>query len=340
MNKVSALLSCCLLMAMFGPSTTADAKWVHRYGLDDNINKSIDALAFLDDNRIVFGRGWQLIEWSFKTNHARVVADVSGHVGNIDIAVPQYSHAAPRFFLHTDNGAIVMRNISDLRSLATFNTPGFAYHISFVGGHLAVYGRYTYTEVDLIVDKIQNTVSIFHSADFVFDGGHSEFREIKRISSRVLDMVAHRESMHILAIDGDNNIDRWYSGGSAHYENPKNNKKRTAITTNTSFSSTFGTAVGTSDGAIHVYRYGNHVHTNYAHTGKVNVLESHPNMGFYVSGGNDGIVRVWSFNDYNYRETLTGVGKVTSIAFSNVGISPILLAVGTSDGVIRIWRKQ
>ena len=312
MKQVMILLLSCLLMLMLGP-TTADAEWVHRYGFRDNSNKSINALVFLDDNRIVFSRGSQLIEWSFKTGHANTVDDVSHYVG--DIAVPQYSHTDPQFFLHTVQGSIEMRRISDLGYIKRINTPGYVNHISFVGGHLAVCARYTYTELDVFFTEIKKTVRIFHSADFVFDGGHSDFREIKRISSRVRDLVASREPMHIFAVDGDSNIDLWYSGGSAHYENPRNKSPMTAITTNTSFSSTFGLAVGTSDGIIYLYRYGNHVHTDYAHTGKVNVLENHPNMGFYASGGNDGIVRVWSFSDYNYRETLTGGSRVTSIGF-------------------------
>ena len=58
---------------------------------------------------------------------------------------------------------------------------------------------------------------------------------------------------------------------------------------------------------------------------------------FYASGGPDGKVKVWKFDNLHYNETLTHMNSVVSIAFSQHGY---LLAAGTSDGIVYVWSLQ
>ena len=343
MKNVITLILCCVLMVILG-FTAAEARWVHRYTFNEAKNiHPIAALAFADNNNsLIFGKGNKIIKWNFKSKgaSASAVGVLNGPL--TDLAVPPFPN--PSFFVYTTKTSLDVRRTSDLGYVGSINTPGIPTYISFTGaygaGRFAVSGRYKVVEFKAFFE-VSKRIGIIHVFDFNTNGTYSHPQEVKRLGegSFVHDIAI---SADVFAVDGDSNVDMWRLNqnlSSKHFENPRNDADMTTVAISQGGRYL---AAGTTDGVVYMYNISNKSLTNiaWAHTGKVNALASSPTMNICASGGDDGTVRILSFDNDNYAEVLTHMNRVVSITFSPYGGGGRYLAAGTSDGVIYIWREE
>ena len=108
-------------------------------------------------------------------------------------------------------------------------------------------------------------------------------------------------------------------------------------------------AVGTADGNLHLFQWGETTATKLstisAHTGGVACVAFHPNGNRIISGGGDGLVKLWSLSEKGEMGSIAVfrppfvIDSSTSTPMTVVGFSPDGKQVygGGAEGVVRIW---
>ena len=95
-------------------------------------------------------------------------------------------------------------------------------------------------------------------------------------------------------------------------------------------------ASGSTDGSVYIWDMasGSVKHILAGHTGAIRTLTFSLNGDILFSSSADNTVRMWRVSSGSSLQALKAVGIANSVAISPDGT---LLAVGSEDGIVRLW---